>query len=200
MKITSHTDPFPFLYIENLYTEEELRLIFAELDYYQSNQKILNLNTYSATDADGNSKSKRKGQFLDHIFGNRQHSNILNINRKLFERGLICERSDNYFFRHFVPTEDYSLLSYYENEGKYEPHVDNCVASICIWLWKEPKKFEGGDFFFPDFNKRIKVQTNHAVVFPSVIQHSVDEIQMLPEHIGKGFGRYSICNFLNYKK
>ena len=53
--------------------------------------------------------------------------------------------------------------------------------------------------FFPDFNKRIKVQTNHAVVFPSVIQHSVDEIQMLPEHIGKGFGRYSICNFLNYK-
>ena len=70
MKINSHTNPFPFLYIENLYTEEELRLIFAELDYYQSNQKILNLNTYSATDADGNSKSKRKGQFLDHIFGN----------------------------------------------------------------------------------------------------------------------------------
>mgnify|MGYP003299594657 CR=1 FL=1 len=44
MKITSHIKPFPFLYIENLYTEEELRLIFAELDYYQSNQKILNLN------------------------------------------------------------------------------------------------------------------------------------------------------------
>ena len=82
----------------------------------------------------------------------------------------------------------------------YEPHVDQCVVSICIWLWKEPKRFEGGDFFFPDFDKRIKVQTNHAVVFPSVIQHSEDEIQMMPEHMGKGLGRFSICNFLNYKQ
>lgn len=202
MKITSHTDPFPFLYIENLYTEEELQLIFAELDYYQSNQKILDSNaaTSSAQHEDGSSMAKRSGQFLDYIFGNREYSNILNINRKLFERGLICQRSDNYFFRHFVPTQDFSLLSYYENADMYEPHVDQCVVSICIWLWKEPKRFEGGDFFFPDFNKRIKVQTNHAVVFPSVIQHSVDEIQMLPEHMGKGLGRYSICNFLNYKQ
>ena len=81
MKITSHTDPFPFLYIENLYTEEELQLIFAELDYYQSNQKILDSNaaTSSAQHEDGSSMAKRSGQFLDYIFGNREYSNILNI-------------------------------------------------------------------------------------------------------------------------
>tara|TARA_Y100000114_G_scaffold87942_1_gene81285 strand:+ start:126 stop:728 length:603 start_codon:yes stop_codon:yes gene_type:complete len=200
MKITSHTDPFPFLYIENIYTEEELRLIFAELDYYQSNQTVLKSNTLPATDRDGNIKAKKNGNFLDCIFQNRQYSNILNINRKLFEKGLICGRLDNYFFRHFAPTQDFSLFSYYENEDKYEPHVDNCVVSICIWLWKEPKRFEGGDFCFPDFNKRIKVKSNHAVVFPSGILHSVDKIQMLPEHMGKGLGRYSICNFLNFKE
>ena len=86
MKITSHTDPFPFLYIENLYTEEELRLIFTELDYYQSNQKILNLNTHSATDADGNSKSKEKVNFLTISLEIGNIQTFLNINRKLFER------------------------------------------------------------------------------------------------------------------
>ena len=200
MKVTSYTDQFPFLYIEDLYTEEELRLIFAELDYYQSNQTILKSNTRAATHEDGRIKAKKGGQFIDSIFQNREYSNILNINRKLFEEGLICMRPDNYFFRHFSPTSDWSLFSYYENEDKYEPHVDNTVATICIWLWKEPKRFEGGDFCFPEFDMRIKVQNNHAIVFPGAILHSVDEIRMLPEYIGKGYGRYSICNFLTYRE
>lgn len=200
MKITSYTDKFPFLYIENVYTDEELKLIFSELDYYQSNKTILKSDTRPAIDVDGNSKAKKKGIFLDSIYQNRDHSNILCINRKLYERGLICERQDNYFFKHFSPTEDYTLFSYYENGDGYKPHVDECIASICIWLWKEPKRFTGGDFCFPDFDIRLKVQNNHAVVFAGSILHSVDKIQMLPEYLNKGFGRYSICNFLNYRK
>ena len=92
MKITSHTDPFPFLYIENLYTEEELQLIFAELDYYQSNQKILDSNaaTSSAQHEDGSSMAKRSGQFLDYIFGNREYSNILNSFLYVFKSNAIC--------------------------------------------------------------------------------------------------------------
>ena len=39
LKITHSNTPFPHVYVENMYNDEELEQIFAELDYYQSNKE-----------------------------------------------------------------------------------------------------------------------------------------------------------------
>ena len=60
MNIHVNTDPFPFLIIEDLYTEDELTLIWQELDYYQSNSYILNANTNPSLSEDGKERTKNK--------------------------------------------------------------------------------------------------------------------------------------------
>ena len=45
MEVKAYENPLPFIYIENLYTEEELKGIWAELDYYQANGNILGHGT-----------------------------------------------------------------------------------------------------------------------------------------------------------
>ena len=199
MLVTSNTSPFPYLYIENLYTDKELELIFNELDYFQSNENIFLSDSLEATDTQGNSLAIKKSLFLDHIFRNRDFSNILKINsKKIFKPGFICRRSDNYFFKNFAPTKDYTLISYYENGGKYNSHCDESVATLCVWLWKEPKKFQMGNFYFPEFDLKFEVQNNHAIVFPGSILHAVDEVKMSFDNAEAGYGRYSICNFMNF--
>ena len=39
MKLSVINDPFPYIYVEDLYSEEELKLIWQELDYYQANNE-----------------------------------------------------------------------------------------------------------------------------------------------------------------
>jgi len=198
MKVHANTDPFPFLFIEDLYTEEELRLIWCELDYYQSNKVVLESNTNPSVTDDGKSKTNKKGCFIDNIFENRNHSSILNVSRKLFDPGLICQSNHIFAWKHFHPNVDHTLLSYYDDGGYYLPHHDNTVITIISWLWKEPKCFEGGDFVFEDYKMTVKCKCNSAVAFPGPTRHGVTPIQMEDQYKDLGLGRYSLSHFLNF--
>ena len=200
MKVTVQSDPFPLMIIEDLYTEEELNLIWNELDYYQSNQKILNSNTSPSVDlVDGTSRTEKKGLFVDYAFQDRSHSNILNVSRKLFEHGLIANSDHLLQWKYFQPDSDFTLLSYYDDGGYYLPHHDNTVVSVISWLWKEPKRFEGGDFVFQDYGVKLTCRSNCAVAFPGLVQHGVEPVTMKEEYRGKGLGRYSISHFMNFQ-
>ncbi len=199
MKVHSHTEPFPFLFIEDLYTEEELRLIWCELDYYQSNKYILDANTNPSLTDDGKPRTKKQGNFVDNVFQLREYSNILNLSRKVLEPGLICRSEHLFQWKYFQPDVDHSLLSYYDDGGYYLPHHDNTVVSVISWLWKEPKCFEGGDFVFEDYKMTVKCKNNSAVAFPGTTRHGVTPIKMEDQHKDLGLGRYSLSHFLNFR-
>ena len=198
MKVHSHTEPFPFLFIEDLYTEEELRLIWCELDYYQSNSYILNANTNPSLSEDGKERTKKQGNFVDNVFQKREYSNILCLSRKLFQPGLIVNSDHIKEWKYLRPDIDHSLLSYYDDGAYYLPHHDNTVVSIISWLWKEPKRFEGGDFVFEDYKLTIKCKHNSAVAFPGTTLHGVTPITMEDQYKDEGLGRYSLSHFLNF--
>jgi len=198
MNIHVNRDPFPFLIIEDLYTEDELTLIWQELDYYQSNSYILNANTNPSLSEDGKARTKKQGNFVDNVFQKREYSNILCLSRKLFQPGLIVNSDHIKEWKYLRPDIDHSLLSYYDDGAYYLPHHDNTVVSIISWLWKEPKRFEGGDFVFEDYKLTIKCKHNSAVAFPGTTLHGVTPITMEDQYKDEGLGRYSLSHFLNF--
>ena len=200
IKFTSFEKPLPYIYIENLYTDFELEKIWCELDYYQSNGDVFLSNNINAAESpDGQVLTKKKSVFLDEMFYQRRMSSILTLNRKVFDNNIICYNSNNWYFKKFWPDCDSTLVSYYENQDVYYPHADNTVVTMITWLYKEPKKFVGGRFMFPDHDLSFECKNNHAIAFPGAATHAVDSVIMDNEDCGKGLGRYSISQFLSYK-
>ena len=149
-KVTAYNKPLPYVYIENMYTEKELGLIYQELDFYQANKDTFLTRDTEATkgarDAKGQHQKKNGGFFMQDIY----QSGVSPIVR--FTSGIfgpkVFQHESNYFFNEFAPMMSGFLLSYYEDKDYYKPHRDLDVATMCIWIWKEPKKFSGGEFSF----------------------------------------------------
>ena len=71
--ITKIKDPFPYLKIENLYTEEELELIADELIFLNHKSKLEDPEfTGSAEDSSGNVLKENKGLFLDDLYKRKE--------------------------------------------------------------------------------------------------------------------------------
>ena len=87
------------------------------------------------------------------------------------------------------------LLSYYENNNYYKSHKDSAVLTFITWFFREPKKFEGGNLKFTDYNESIEVKHNRCVIFPSFYNHEVERITMDINDLNKCLGRYTITNF-----
>ena len=82
LKITHSNTPFPHVYVENMYNDEELEQIFVELDYYQSNKETYFLPLLE-TDRQQKKRITRHllkimlDFFLDHVYNERKYSKIL---------------------------------------------------------------------------------------------------------------------------
>ena len=196
--ITKIKDPFPYLKIENLYTEEELELIGDELIFLNHKCKLEDPeDTGSAKDSSDNLLKENKGLFLDDLYKRREISNILSVNRKIFNKEYLeAYASLSFGYKSILECNvDTTLISYYENGGYYKPHKDDAVHTVLTWFFETPKMFEGGDLFFPEYNEKIEIQQNMAIIFPSFVLHSVDEVKM-DENLNRGFGRHCMSQFL----
>jgi hypothetical protein len=185
-------EPFPFLKIVNLYNENELELIWQELNFLTT--KLENPeNTGTAKDDEGKALKNNSGLLLDDVYQKRNISNILSINPKLFSPEIINAFSELSFGYQNIKKTNYdrTLISYYENGGYYKPHEDIAIYTAVTWFFKEPKAFVGGDFYFTDYNLKIEIQNNITVLFPSFVKHSVDEVILENKNI-IGCGRYSM--------
>ena len=204
MNIQYHDIGFPFIEIENVYDEHELNLIWEELDFLCYSNKLKGPEeTASAFSLDENQNKvltkQNKGLFLDALYTDRDISSILTVNRKLFKNlDNIFLNSPSWFYKNCVINDDFTLVSYYETEDYYNKHKDNCGISVLTWFYKEPKKFEGGDLLFPDFDGKINVRNNHAVIFPGMINHSVTKVIMNDEDLNKKYGRFCMTQFLHF--
>ena len=117
-------------------------------------------------------------------------------NRKIFNIDLTQHPS--WFFKNIAPTLDYesNMVSYYENSDYYAPHRDRNDVTILCWIYREPKKFEGGDLYFPAYDSGLRVKNNRVVIFPGFIEHGVFPVEMEKTDDDKKWGRYCITSFL----
>jgi hypothetical protein len=197
MKIEVFEEPFPYIIIDKFYSDEELELIWEELNLILNDYNLLSPDRTGTAKNNRNPLKNNLGFFLDTFYSNRESSNILRLNRKIFHiTQKVFDQSNNWFLKNFRSNLDGTLISYYENGGYYKKHHDNSFATCLTWLYKEPKSFEGGNLLFDDYNIEIKVKNNLLIFFPSIIQHSVSKILMDEKYAGKYMGRICISQFM----
>ena len=198
MKIKSSETKIPFLIVQDLYDEYELRMIKKEIDFIHS-AGCLTSNIGSAMDSDGNKLRKAKGIWLDSMYTHRNTSMILRINRKPMHNTEIKQSFIDlspYHNSYAWVNKDTTLLHYYENEDAYQSHHDETVFSCVTWFFNSPKKFKGGNLTFTDLNVSVEIEDNMCVIFPSMLRHEVEEIKMQEDINDEKNGRYSLAQFM----
>lgn len=200
MIIQPQKAPFEHLIIDDVYTEDELKLIWSEIDFLTPNLLTPEGSGSAAVETDGGVTYRKRGSsiFVDSVFSNRKFSNILTLNRKIFEPEIIKAAKELHPFMGFMEYSnfDVTLLNRYENGDYYKPHTDLCVLSA-ITFFIDDAGFSGGEFQFSDYGHSVEQKNNRTIIFPGLIKHSVDEV-VLNEN---SKGRYSMAQFLsmNYK-
>lgn len=200
MKINYFDVGFPYIVIENTFNNEELKLIWEELNFLCHPSKLYppekTDSAFVFEENEVNYLKKNKGIFLDDLYQNRDTSNILTVNRKMFDNiSEIFSSHNSWFFKNFNCDADYTLISYYENEDYYKEHIDASIITILTWFYQEPKKFTGGNLIFPEFNHKININNNYTLIFPGMIKHAVESVNMREEDIGKKYGRFCMSQF-----
>lgn len=196
MQVTLCKEPFEYIIIDKTYTEEELKLIFLELDFLTLSNTLMGPeHTGTAKQEDGKAKKENKGLFIDEIYTNRNFSNILKFNRKIYSIQINQSSVIGNFLKN--SNSDTTLLSYYENSNCYKSHKDSSTLTAVTYLYKEPKAFEGGDLILTDYGIAFEPWFNRTYIIPGVVEHEVTEVTMKLEDCGKGLGRYCISNFVH---
>lgn len=183
---------------DNFHTEDELKLIWREIDFLQNPNKFKDVEYIKpAKDTEGNYMKRASGLFFESVYLDRTFSDILTINRKIFTEQFTQELiSLNPIFRHvLLCNRDTTLLSYYKSGGYYDAHQDMSLITVLNYFNEEPKPFDGGNLLFNDFNIEIEIKNNRTILFPGCYSHQVLPITNLKEGHK---GRYCIAQFLNH--
>ena len=195
------TEPFPHLIFKNFYNQEELDLIWEELNFYTKPNKLFEAKDFGGVVDKTNSHAIS----LDSVYSKKYRplSNILTVNRKLFDSDILksfakvddccCIATDcNY---------DITKVRYYHDKEYYKPHTDICYQFLAFsYFYKEPKKFSGGELFFPRHNYEYACENNSMIIFPGWVEHGVKEVSIDNSDYYDGQGRYCISNFFGYQR
>lgn len=191
-----------FIVIDNWYNKEELEAVWKELDFHGQTQNLPRANenltiTGVTQDMSGYvSQAECYRIYLDGFYTpqKRNISPILNGTKKFVNKEMFKKIAKIRMGRQFPETNgDSSMISYYEEGDHFLSHFDVFQFTAIIWLYKEPKGFEGGDLIFDDWDKRVEIKNNRMVFFPSYYLHKVDKIKMKTKE--KFMGRYAITHF-----
>lgn len=193
MEIFNLTDPFPHVIIYNFYDDAEQKLIWEELRFLNKPGKM---HSPEVTGDPAASKNK-KSLFLDNLYSDRNCSNILNVNRKIFT---LVNHIEDLNISNYLKYSDFdeTMISYYEHGACYDAHYDQYVISSITTFWDKPKKFTGGDLFFTDYNYLPKMKNNTMIVFPSYLIHEVTPVEL--EYDNGNNGRYTINQFYSIRQ
>jgi hypothetical protein len=197
----------PIVVFDNFYDKDCCDKIWQELCFLNNDDEKLYSaeQTGSAWNIDENGEKvflkKNKGVFLDELYGqNRNFSNILKCNRKLFSHEVMNFLIDKHmYFRYLREINfDVTLVQYYEKSDYYDYHTDTSVITFINWFHKKPKSFTGGNLLIEN-QLSVECGYNRVVVLPSILSHSVEETSVSQDLLGKNFGRYSISTLTGIK-
>jgi len=196
---SAFSEPFPHLILNNFYNEDELKLIWEELNFYTKPNKL-----FEAKDFGGLvEKTNSHAIVLDNLYLDkfRQISNILTVNRKLFNSDVLesFARIDERCTIALKCNDDITKIRYYHDKEYYEPHTDMDFQFLSFsYFYKEPKKFTGGKLIFPKYNYELTCENNSVVIFPGWVEHGVEEVSIDNSDYYDGYGRYCISNFFGH--
>lgn len=198
----------PVIVIDSFYDFAAKQKIMQELLFLNNDSRKLQnpKNSGSAWEFDNSLPDgkkylkQNKAHSLDNIYWDRNVSNILVENRKLFSEEVTNELiSFHQIFRYVKYVNiDCTLVSYYDNSDYYLPHRDDATITALTWFYQEPKSFSGGELIFEN-SLEIDCITNRCVIFPSIMLHAVNEIKIDNNKKEKNLGRFAISQFLSYK-
>ena len=187
--------PFPHLIVDNFYDDEELELIWEELKFYTKPGKLLEAKDFGGVVE----KTNHRALQLDVIYdGYRDLSNILTVNRKLFTSKILDVFAEIHESCWIAPMCDYDItkVRYYHDKEYYEAHTDKSFQFLAFsYFYKEPKKFTGGELFFPKHNYELTCENNSIIILPGWVKHGVKEIKIEDSNYYDGWGRYAITSF-----
>nr|BAR36622.1 2OG-Fe(II) oxygenase [uncultured Mediterranean phage uvMED] len=200
-KIFNIEEKYPFLVVDDWFTDDEENSIWSELNFYLNQPNVVRAeNTLSAKNPDGTTKSKSFRYYVDSYYAMPNVSHILRLREKFKNENLLKEISKikpysrNYLTSNWMS----SLISYYEEKDHYDSHSDITSWTCLIWMVKEPISFSGGDFYFTEINQGVKLKNNRALFFPSCYLHGVTPLSFKNKNdLGKGLGRYTITTFFD---
>ena len=201
----AYSDPFPHLILENFYNEEELELVWEELKFYTKPGKLLEPKDFGGVVDKTNSHAIA----LDAVYINdrknkvnyRKLSNILTVNRKLFNSNILKQFSQIHDSCIIVMECDLDTtkVRYYHDGEYYEPHTDYTMNSLAFsYFYREPKKFTGGNLIFPKYNYEYECENNSMILFPGWVEHGVTKVSIEDSDYYDGWGRYAITSFLQF--
>jgi len=191
---------FPFLVIDNWYTPNEEKAVWKELDFFSAtprDQIARAENTIVARNEDGSSKSKAYRFYIEEFYRKREISPIINCmyKQRTPEFHKIINECMPYARSFHSSNSDSSLLSYYEENDHYEPHHDTFLWTCLVWMVREPRLFDGGDFKLNEPDIEVKLKNNRMVMFPCCYLHSVLPVKFHTQPKEIGYGRYTITHF-----
>jgi Rps23 Pro-64 3,4-dihydroxylase Tpa1-like proline 4-hydroxylase len=77
--------------------------------------------------------------------------------------------------------------------------MDMSMFTMVTYLYKQPKKFLGGELILPETGHVLEPVFNRTYIIPSYTTHEVTAIQMDEQDAKQGYGRYCVSNFLNFR-
>ena len=201
--------PFPHMILEDFYNEEELELIWEELKFYTKPGKLLEAKDFGGVVDKTNSHAIS----LDTLYRNyirkdnskvnyRSISNILTVNRKIFTSGILDVFAKIHDCCGIAPLSNHDItkVRYYHNGEYYEPHTDKSVQFLSFsYFYKEPKKFKGGELYFPKYDYEYECNNNFMIIFPGWVEHGVSKVKINDSEYYDGHGRYAITSFFGSK-
>ena len=194
---TAFSEPFPHLIIENFYDDEELDLIWEELKFYTKPGKLLEAKDFGGVV----DKTNSHALCLDDVYEKetyRSLSNILTVNRKLFTSDTLKILAEIHDCCSIATDCNYDItkVRYYHDGEYYKPHTDRAFHFLAFsYFNREPKKFSGGELYFPKYEYKYGCENNSMIIFPGWVQHGVSEVKIKDSDYYDGYGRYSITSF-----
>lgn len=200
IQVVKDNPTFPFVVIDNWYTANEEKAVWKELDFFSvtpKDQIKRAENTIVARDPKGNSKSKAYRFYIEEYYNKQEISPILNCRykQKSPEFHKIIEECMPYGRSFTGSNGDSTLISYYEEKDHYKPHHDSFLWTCLVWMVREPRLFNGGDFKLNEPDIEVKLKSNRMVMFPCCYLHSVSPVKFHTQPKEIGYGRYTITHF-----
>jgi hypothetical protein len=201
VQVVNDNPTFPFVVIDNWYTPNEEKAVWKELDFFSTTPKDhidRAENTIVARDPDGTAKSNAYRFYINQFYKQQALSPILNCmyKQRTPEFHKILRDTCMPYARSFLSsTADSSMVSYYEENDHYKPHHDTFAWTCLIWMVREPRLFDGGDFKLNEPDIEVKLKNNRMVMFPCCYLHSVSPVKFHTQPKEIGYGRYTLTHF-----
>lgn len=191
-------NPFPHVVAVDFFNKQELELIQQELKFLFSPRKMQQPGVHHGSSA----QTLSKAICLEMAYKIPDMSDILCVTKKTLDPpfvNTICNQWPAFLRLKYINQITTKVRYYHDTEG-YEPHTDILHDYLAfMYFHTTPKKFKGGELYFPQYDYQIECNHNTMVLIPSYVEHGVRPVSVKDVDYWGGQGRYCISQFMDAK-